>query len=87
MKDLRTYREFDCRMCRKTVTLHEYPDGTYDTYGYFVECTAHNGPCAEIYLDGWTNKPNYLCDKCTHIIQDFIDCTRAKIIEQPIITD
>ena len=84
-RDLRTYREFDCKMCGTTVTLHQYPDGTYDRYGYFVECTAHNGPCTEMHLDGWTNKPNYLCVVCSNVIQELIDTTRARVDERPMI--
>ena len=73
------WKEFDCQMCGNVVTLHSYPDGTYERYGYFVECTAHNGPCAEMFFDGWTNKPNYLCAPCTAIVQELIDTTRAKM--------
>lgn len=78
-KALRHWREFDCQMCGTTVTLHDYPDGTYEQYGYFNKCTSHNGPCAEIYLDGWINSPNYLCNKCSDIIQELIDTTRARM--------
>lgn len=74
-------------MCGRTVTLHGYPDGTYDYYGYFIRCTAHNGPCQEIGIDGFVHTPNYLCDRCSGIIDDFMRDARAKITEQPIITD
>ena len=67
---LKIWREFNCSMCGTTVRLD--PDQIYDRYGYFVECTSRNGPCAQMFLDGWTNNPNYLCVKCTGDIQNYI---------------